>query len=57
MCLKSGSATVRRRWLARLLMERCEASGGRCLIISTAHDGGKKLKALGGLGALLRYVM
>ncbi len=39
------------------VLESCEAAGGRCLIVSTAHDGGKKLEALGGLGALLRYRM
>ena len=37
------------------LMETVQKGGGRCLVVSGAHDGGKKLEALGGLGAMLRY--
>ncbi|MBD3259695.1 mRNA surveillance protein pelota [Candidatus Woesearchaeota archaeon] len=37
------------------LMEKTEKMQGDVYIISTGHDGGKKLQGLGGIGALLRY--
>jgi len=37
------------------LMRAVEDSRGRVTIVSELHEGGKKLEALGGLGALLRY--
>lgn len=37
------------------LMERVEQLGGKVIIISSSHEGGDKLEALGGYGALLRY--
>ncbi len=37
------------------LMKQAEQLGGDVVVIGSGHDGGKKLKALGGLGALLRY--
>lgn len=32
-----------------------DAKGGRVVVISTGHEGGRKLESLGGLAALLRY--
>lgn len=37
------------------LMERVEQLGGKVIIISSSHEGGDKLEALGGYGVLLRY--
>lgn len=37
------------------LMNSVENIGGKVIIISTEHDAGKQLKALGGVGALLRF--
>ncbi|MBR9682992.1 mRNA surveillance protein pelota [Candidatus Woesearchaeota archaeon] len=37
------------------LMKQVDSSKGEVHIISSDHDGGKKLKGLGGIGALLRY--
>jgi len=37
------------------LMKQVDASQGEVHIISGEHDGGKKLKGIGGIGALLRY--
>jgi protein pelota len=37
------------------LMNSVENIGGKVVIISTEHDAGKQLKALGGVGALLRF--
>jgi protein pelota len=37
------------------LMDITENLGGRVMVISSVHDGGKQLKALGGMAALLRY--
>ncbi|MBW3013290.1 mRNA surveillance protein pelota [Candidatus Woesearchaeota archaeon] len=37
------------------MMEKVEQMQGDVYIISTEHDGGKKLHGLGGIGALLRY--
>ncbi|MFO8109204.1 MAG: mRNA surveillance protein pelota [Thermoplasmata archaeon] len=37
------------------LMERVEQLGGKVIIISSSHEGGDKLEALGGYGGLLRY--
>ena len=36
-------------------MRTVESMQGKVHIISSEHDGGKKLDGLGGLGALLRY--
>jgi len=37
------------------LLTNSENSGGKVVVISTVHDAGKQLEALGGVGALLRY--
>ncbi len=37
------------------LMEKTEELGGEVIVISSTHEGGEKLEALGGIGALLRY--
>ncbi|MBI2673154.1 mRNA surveillance protein pelota [Candidatus Woesearchaeota archaeon] len=37
------------------LMKNVEAASGEIFIISVEHDAGKKLKGLGGIGAILRY--
>ena len=37
------------------LMKKTEELGGEVVVISSTHEGGEKLEALGGLGALLRY--
>ncbi len=37
------------------LMKKVEGLGGDVVVIGSSHEGGEKLKALGGLGALLRY--
>ncbi len=37
------------------LMKQAEQLGGDVVVIGSGHEGGKQLKALGGVGALLRY--
>ncbi len=37
------------------LMEKVEELGGEVIVISSTHEGGEKLEALGEVGALLRY--
>lgn len=37
------------------LMKKTEQLGGDVVVISSTHEGGEKLEALGGYGALLRY--
>ncbi|MFQ6013458.1 MAG: mRNA surveillance protein pelota, partial [Thermoplasmata archaeon] len=37
------------------LMRRVEQKKGRVLVVSSRHDAGQKLQALGGIGALLRF--
>ncbi len=37
------------------IMKQVDRAKGRVWIISTEHEGGKKLQGLGGIGALLRY--
>jgi protein pelota len=37
------------------IMDMTENLGGKVMVISSEHDGGKQLKALGGMAALLRY--
>ncbi len=44
-----------REELGERLMKRTEELGGEVIVISSTHEGGEKLDALGGLGALLRY--
>jgi protein pelota len=39
------------------LMRAVEGKGGRVLVVSTEHEAGAKLKALGGIAALLRYAV
>lgn len=39
------------------IMDTVENMGGKVMIISSEHDGGKQLEALGGVAALLRYSM
>jgi len=39
------------------LMKAVEERGGRVLVVSTEHEAGAKLKALGGVAALLRYAV
>ncbi len=45
---------VRQREIEKL-MDHVENMGGKVMIISSEHDGGKQLTALGGIAALLRY--
>lgn len=37
------------------IMDSVDNMGGKIMVISSEHDGGKQLKALGGIAALLRY--
>jgi protein pelota len=37
------------------LMTTTEEAGGKVIVISTVHDSGKQLEALGGMAAILRY--
>ncbi len=37
------------------LMEKTEQQSGNVIVISSTHEGGEKLEALGGYGAFLRY--
>ncbi len=37
------------------LMKKTEDLGGEVIVIGSTHEGGEKLEALGGFGALLRY--
>ncbi len=37
------------------LMRQVEERRGRLMVVSTHHDAGRKLRALGGIAALLRY--
>jgi len=39
------------------IMDMTENLGGKVMVISSEHDGGKQLNALGGLAALLRYAL
>ncbi|BDZ70496.1 mRNA surveillance protein pelota [Methanobacterium petrolearium] len=39
------------------IMDMTENLGGKVMVISSEHDGGKQLSALGGLAALLRYAL
>ena len=39
------------------LMKSVDKAKGKVWIISTEHEGGKKLQGLGGIGAILRYKM
>jgi protein pelota len=39
------------------IMDMVENLGGKVMVISSEHDGGKQLSALGGLAALLRYAL
>ena len=45
---------VKNRDIERL-MDQVENMGGKVMIISSEHDGGKQLTSLGGIAALLRY--
>jgi len=36
-------------------MNTTENLGGKVMVISSEHDGGKQLQGLGGIAALLRY--
>jgi protein pelota len=45
---------VRQREIENL-MDQVENMGGKVMIISSEHDGGKQLASLGGIAALLRY--
>ncbi|MEM2942281.1 MAG: mRNA surveillance protein pelota [Candidatus Bathyarchaeia archaeon] len=49
-----GSEEEQRRRLEETL-RLAEAKGGKVIIVSAGHEGGRKLKSLGGLAALLRY--
>lgn len=40
---------------AENLMKQTESMGGKVIVVSSTHEGGEKLEALGGIGALLRY--
>jgi len=37
------------------LMKEVERKGGRIIVVSTGHEAGAKLLALGGVAALLRF--
>jgi len=37
------------------IMNTTENLGGKVMVISSEHDGGKQLQGLGGIAALLRY--
>jgi len=39
------------------IMDLAENLGGKVMVLSSEHDGGKQLHALGGLAALLRYAL
>ncbi len=39
------------------ISDMVENLGGKVMVISSEHDGGKQLSALGGLAALLRYAL
>ncbi|HIQ32394.1 MAG TPA: mRNA surveillance protein pelota [Methanothermococcus okinawensis] len=43
------------REIVEKLINSVESIGGKSVIISTEHDAGKQLKALGGIGAILRF--
>ena len=49
------SDSLIRKGEAEEYLEECRNQGGECLIISSVHEGGKKLDGLGGIGAFLRY--
>jgi len=44
-----------RKGEAESYLESCRNQGGESIIISSVHEGGKKLEGLGGIGAFLRY--
>jgi len=46
-----------RRLLVEDLMKRVERKGGNIIIVSTEHEAGAKLIALGGIAALLRFAL
>jgi protein pelota len=39
------------------IMNQVENLGGKVMVVSSEHDGGKQLNALGGMAALLRYAI
>jgi protein pelota len=39
------------------MMDVTENLGGKVMVISSEHEGGKQLSALGGIAALLRYAI
>ncbi len=43
------------RKLVENLINSVDGSGGKSIIVSTEHEGGKILKGLGGVGAILRF--
>ncbi len=45
----------REKWDVDSLLERVEEMGGKVVIMSTEFEPGKRLMALGGIGALLRF--
>ena len=49
-----GVEEEERRRLEEVL-RTVEAKGGKVIVISTGHEGGRKLESLGGVAALLRY--
>jgi len=38
-------------------MQAVDQAHGKVLVVSAHHDGGKKLRAFGGIGAFLRYAI
>jgi protein pelota len=52
--LMVSDALVREEDVERI-MDAAENMGGKVMIVSSEHDGGKQLRALGGIAALLRY--
>jgi protein pelota len=45
------------RLLVEDLMKSVERKGGNIIIVSTEHEAGAKLTALGGIAALLRFAL
>jgi len=50
-------ASDERRLLVEDLLKRVERKGGNIIIVSTEHEAGAKLIALGGIAALLRFAL
>jgi protein pelota len=51
--LRGAEGEERRRLEETLRL--AEAKGGKVVVVSAGHEGGRKLESLGGVAALLRY--